>query len=137
MKAVLKMSEILNTMVEVMFENDDDFLKIRETLTRIGIASRRDNKLFQSCHILHKRGRYFILHFKELFILDGKISTITEIDYNRRNTIISLLEEWNLITVIDRDKIQEKLPMNQVKVISFSEKEHWELIPKYNIGNSN
>jgi hypothetical protein len=120
-----------------MFENDDDFLKIRETLTRIGIASRRDNKLFQSCHILHKRGRYFILHFKELFILDGKISTITEIDYNRRNTIISLLEEWNLITVIDRDKIQEKLPMNQVKVISFSEKEHWELIPKYNIGNSN
>ena len=131
------MSEILNTMVEVMFENDDDFLKIRETLTRIGIASRRDNKLFQSCHILHKRGRYFILHFKELFILDGKISTITEIDYNRRNTIISLLEEWNLITVIDRDKIQEKLPMNQVKVISFSEKEHWELIPKYNIGNSN
>ena len=131
------MSEILNTMVEVLFESDDDFLKIRETLTRIGIASRRDNKLFQSCHILHKRGKYYILHFKELFILDGKKSTITEVDYHRRNTIISLLEEWNLITVIDRDKIEEKLPMNQVKVISFSEKDHWDLIPKYNIGNSN
>ena len=131
------MSEILNTMVEVLFESDDDFLKIRETLTRIGIASRRDNKLFQSCHILHKRGKYYILHFKELFILDGKKSTITEVDYHRRNTIISLLEEWGLLEVIDDHKIKEKLSMNQVKVISFSEKHDWELVPKYNIGNTN
>ena len=131
------MSEILNTMVEVLFESDDDFLKIRETLTRIGVASRRDQKLFQSCHILHKRGKYYIVHFKELFLLDGKNSDITDIDIGRRNTIISLLEDWELLEVLTPELIEDKLPMNQVKVITFSEKGEWELIPKYNIGNRN
>ena len=131
------MENLIDEMVEVSFEKDDDFLKIRETLTRIGVASRRDQKLFQSCHILHKRGKYYIVHFKELFLLDGKNSDITDIDIGRRNTIISLLEDWELIEVLTPELIEDKLPMNQVKVITFSEKGEWELIPKYNIGNRN
>ena len=131
------MENLIDEMVEVSFEKDDDFLKIRETLTRIGVASRRDQKLFQSCHILHKRGKYYIEHFKELFLLDGKNSDITDIDIGRRNTIISLLEDWELLEVLTPELIEDKLPMNQVKVITFSEKGEWELIPKYNIGNRN
>ena len=131
------MENLIDEMVEVSFEKDDDFLKIRETLTRIGVASRRDQKLFQSCHILHKRGKYYIVHFKELFLLDGKASDITDIDIARRNTIASLLEDWELLEVLTPELIEDKLPMNQVKVITFSEKEEWELIPKYNIGNRN
>lgn len=131
------MENLIDEMVEVSFEKDDDFLKIRETLTRIGVASRRDQKLFQSCHILHKRGKYYIVHFKELFLLDGKNSDITDIDIGRRNTIISLLEDWELLEVLTPELIEDKLPMNQVKVITFSEKGEWELIPKYNIGNRN
>ena len=128
------MENLIDEMVEVSFEKDDDFLKIRETLTRIGVASRRDQKLFQSCHILHKRGKYYIVHFKELFLLDGKNSDITDIDIGRRNTIISLLEDWELLEVLTPELIEDKLPMNQVKVITFSEKGEWELVPKYNIG---
>ncbi len=131
------MENLIDEMVEVSFEKDDDFLKIRETLTRIGVASRRDQKLFQSCHILHKRGKYYIVHFKELFLLDGKNSDISDIDIGRRNRIVSLLEDWELLEVLTPDLIESKLPMNQVKVITFSEKSEWELIPKYNIGNSN
>lgn len=131
------MENVIDGMVEVSFKKDDDFLKIRETLTRMGVASRREQKLFQSCHILHKRGKYYIVHFKELFLLDGKNSDITENDIARRNTIISLLEDWDLLSVVNEDLISERIPMNQVKVISFSEKDEWELVPKYNIGNSN
>ena len=131
------MENLIDEMVEVSFEKDDDFLKIRETLTRIGVASRRDQKLFQSCHILHKRGKYYIVHFKELFLLDGKNSDISDIDIGRRNRIVSLLEDWELLEVLTPDLIESKLPMNQVKVITFSEKAEWELIPKYNIGNTN
>jgi hypothetical protein len=131
------MENLIDEMVEVSFEKDDDFLKIRETLTRIGVASRRDQRLFQSCHILHKRGKYYIVHFKELFLLDGKKSDISDIDIGRRNRIVSLLEDWELLEVLTPDLIESKLPMNQVKVITFSEKSEWELIPKYNIGNSN
>jgi len=131
------MENLIDEMVEVSFEKDDDFLKIRETLTRIGVASRRDQKLFQSCHILHKRGKYYIVHFKELFLLDGKNSDISDTDIGRRNRIVSLLEDWELLEVLTPDLIESKLPMNQVKVITFSEKAEWELIPKYNIGNTN
>jgi len=130
------MENLIDEMVEVSFENDDDFLKIRETLTRIGVASRREQKLFQSCHILHKRGKYYIVHFKELFLLDGKDSDISDIDIGRRNRIVSLLRDWELLEVLTPDLIENKIPMNQVKVITFSEKDDWELVPKYNIGNS-
>ena len=103
----------------------------------MGVASRREQKLFQSCHILHKRGKYYIVHFKELFLLDGKDADISEVDIGRRNTIINLLEDWNLLSVVDEDSIKERIPMNQVKIITFAEKDEWELVPKYNIGNSN
>ena len=131
------MENLINELVEVTIENNDDFLKIRETLTRMGVASRREQKLFQSCHILHKRGKYYIVHFKELFLLDGKDADISEVDIGRRNTIINLLEDWNLLSVVDEDSIKERIPMNQVKIITFAEKDEWELVPKYNIGNSN
>ena len=127
----------IEEMIECSLNEPDDFLKIRETLTRIGVASRKDKTLFQSCHILHKRGKYYIVHFKELFLLDGKNSDISDIDIGRRNRIVSLLEDWELLEVLTPDLIESKLPMNQVKVITFSEKSEWELIPKYNIGNSN
>jgi len=123
-------------MLEVRINEPDDFLKVRETLTRIGVASRKDNKLFQSCHILHKQGRYFIVHFKELFMLDGKPSNLLENDIQRRNTIATLLSDWGLIDVIDTEQAKNIAPLRQIKVISFKDKHKWELCPKYNIGNA-
>tara|TARA_Y100000385_G_C12793535_1_gene508681 strand:+ start:144 stop:548 length:405 start_codon:yes stop_codon:yes gene_type:complete len=121
--------------VEVELPTPDSFLKIKETLTRIGISSRKDKKLFQSCHILHKKGRYAILHFKELFILDGKHNTFTEEDQARRNTIVNLLEEWELIKIVDPNQTKEPIAsLNQIKIISYKEKDNWELTVKYNIG---
>ena len=124
-------------MLEVTLNEPDDFLKIRETLTRIGVASRKDQKLYQSCHILHKQGRYFIVHFKELFLLDGKPSNLLENDLQRRNTITTLLADWGLISIVDPSKAKDIAPLRQIKVIPFKEKSQWELCPKYNIGNSN
>ena len=124
-------------MLEVTLNEPDDFLKIRATLTRIGVASRKDNKLFQSCHILHKQGRYFIVHFKELFLLDGKPSNLIENDIQRRNTISTLLADWGLINIVNPDVAKDLAPLRQIKVIPFKEKSQWELCPKYNIGNSN
>jgi len=121
-------------MLEVTLNEPDDFLKVRETLTRIGIASRKEKKLFQSCHILHKQGRYFIVHFKELFLLDGKKATLEEGDVARRNTIATLLSDWGLINIIDNSMARDKAPLRQIKVVSFREKSEWELCPKYNIG---
>ena len=124
-----------SSMLEVTLNEPDDFLKIRETLTRIGVASRKDNKLYQSCHILHKQGRYFIVHFKELFLLDGKKSNLEENDVGRRNTIATLMSDWGLLTVENKDKLQPVAPLRQIKIISFKDKDQWELCPKYNIGN--
>ena len=123
-------------MLEVTLNEPDDFLKIRETLTRIGVASRKDQKLYQSCHILHKQGRYFIVHFKELFLLDGKPSNLLENDIQRRNTIATLLADWGLINIVDSAKAKDIAPLRQIKVIPFKEKSYWELCPKYNIGNT-
>ena len=132
------MEDIFNGLgVEITLREKDDFLKIRETLTRIGVASRKDNKLFQSCHILHKQGRYFIVHFKELFLLDGKPSNLVENDIERRNTISTLLADWGLINMVNPDVAKDLAPLRQIKVIPFKEKSQWELCPKYNIGNSN
>jgi len=122
-------------MVEIVIEQPDDFLKIRETLTRIGVASRKENKLFQSCHILHKQGRYFIVHFKELFLLDGKKTNLTENDVQRRNTITTLLSDWGLVKVVEKSQITNCAPLRQIKVIPHKDKKDWELCPKYNIGN--
>ena len=121
-------------MLEVTLREPDDFLKIRETLTRIGVASRKENKLFQSCHILHKQGRYFITHFKELFALDGKEANLTENDIERRNTIAQLLADWGLIAIINATVAEKKAPLSQIKVLSFKEKDEWDLQAKYNIG---
>ena len=123
------------SMLEVTLNEPDDFLKVRETLTRIGVASRKDNKLYQSCHILHKQGRYFIVHFKELFLLDGKKSNLEENDVARRNTIATLMSDWGLILIDDRKKAEPLAPLRQIKIIPFKEKNNWELCPKYNIGN--
>ena len=123
-------------MLEVTLNEPDDFLKVRETLTRIGVASRKDRKLYQSCHILHKQGRYFIVHFKELFVLDGKPSTITENDIQRRNTIAVLLSDWGLLTINSAEQSKDRAPLRQIKVLSFRERDEWELCPKYNIGNT-
>jgi len=121
--------------VEVRLEEEDDFLMVKETLTRLGVSSRKENKLFQSCHILHKRGRYAIMHFKELFILDGLESDISETDIGRRNLIAKLLDEWELCEIIDQDRIKDPLAsMGQIKIISHKDKKDWELIPKYHIG---
>jgi hypothetical protein len=121
--------------IEIRLPEPDNFLKIKETLTRIGIASRKDKKLYQSCHILHKQGRYAILHFKELFILDGKENTFADEDCARRNTIVNLLEEWGLLEVVETEKCQDPIaPLNQVKVLSHKEKAQWILEPKYQIG---
>lgn len=122
-------------MVEIIIDQPDDFLKIRETLTRIGVASRKENKLFQSCHILHKQGRYFIVHFKELFLLDGKKTNLTENDVQRRNTITTLLSDWGLVKVVEKNQIVNCAPLRQIKVIPHKDKKDWELCPKYNIGN--
>ena len=124
-------------MLEVTLNEPDDFLKVRETLTRIGVASRKENKLFQSCHILHKQGRYFIVHFKELFLLDGKKSNLEENDVARRNTITQLMSDWGLITIENSKQLEQLAPMRQIKIIPFKEKDKWELCPKYNIGNKN
>ena len=121
-------------MLEVQLKEPDDFLKVRETLTRIGVASRKDKKLFQSCHILHKQGRYFIVHFKELFALDGKHSNLSDNDIERRNTIAQLLSDWGLISIINPDNAKNKAPLSQIKVISFKDKGNWSLETKYNIG---
>ena len=123
-------------MLEVQLNTPDDFLKVRETLTRIGVASRKDNTLYQSCHILHKQGRYFITHFKELFLLDGKPSNLTLNDIERRNTVATLLSDWGLISFVDERQAEEKAPLRQIKIISFKDKDQWNLCPKYNIGNS-
>ena len=123
-----------NSMLEITLNEPDDFLKVRETLTRIGVASRKDKKLYQSCHILHKQGRYFIVHFKELFLLDGKKSNFEENDLARRNTIAQLMSDWGLIT-IDNAVVEPLAPMRQIKIIPFKEKQEWELCPKYNIGS--
>ena len=124
-------------MLEITLNEPDDFLKIRETLTRIGVASRKDNKLFQSCHILHKQGRYFIVHFKELFLLDGKKSNLEENDLARRNTIGKLLAEWGLIEIVPKaTNIEQPIaPLSQIKIISYKEKDEWLLTAKYNIGS--
>ena len=122
------------SMLEVSLPEPDNFLKVRETLTRIGIASRKDKKLYQSCHILHKQGRYFIVHFKELFALDGKESNITANDVERRNTIAGLLQDWGLLKILHSERADQKASLSQIKVVSHKEKNEWELVPKYNIG---
>lgn len=121
-------------MLEITLREPDDFLKVKETLTRIGVASKRDRKLYQSCHILHKQGRYFIVHFKELFLLDGNKSTFELTDAMRRNTIAQLLSDWGLITLVKAVEDEECAPLRQIKIIPFREKGEWELCPKYNIG---
>jgi hypothetical protein len=121
-------------MIEVTLNEPDDFLKVRETLTRIGVASRKEKKIYQSCHILHKQGRYFIVHFKELFALDGKHANLTLNDIQRRNRIIQLLSDWGLITVLNADNITDIAPLNQIKVLAYKEKNDWILETKYNIG---
>ena len=121
-------------MVEVTLNEPDDFLKVRETLTRIGVASRKEKKIYQSCHILHKQGRYFLVHFKELFALDGKHANLTSNDVQRRNRIAQLLADWGLVGVVNTDKIQDIAPLNQIKVLSYKDKGDWILETKYNIG---
>jgi len=123
-------------MIEIYLDEPDDFLKVKETLSRIGISSRREqNTLYQSCHILHKQGKYFILHFKELFMLDGKTANFSAEDLRRRNTIVSLLDDWSLLRVADREQISEKTNLKQIKIIPFRDKPSWDLRSKYNIGN--
>ena len=127
----------ITDLVEVTLNQQDDFLKVRETLTRIGVASKKEKILYQSCHILHKQGRYYIVHFKELFALDGKPTDISENDLSRRNAIANLLEDWGLITLVDKKSTQTTEPifLSQIKILSHKEKNEWQLIPKYNIGN--
>jgi len=126
---------IVSTFVEVTLQKEDDFLKIKETLTRIGVASRKEKKLYQSCHILHKQGKYYIVHFKELFALDGKPTDFTNEDQARRNAISFLLQEWGLIKIVDAAKFEEnKASMNQIKILPFKEKNDWDLVSKYSIG---
>ena len=121
-------------MIEVVLCEPDDFLKVRETLTRIGVASRKEKKIYQSCHILHKQGKYYIVHFKELFALDGKNTNLSLNDTQRRNRIVKLLSDWGLISVVYEDKISDLAPLNQIKVLAFKEKQEWTLESKYNIG---
>lgn len=126
----------LNQLVEVRLRSPEDFLKVKETLSRIGLASKKENTLYQSCHILHKQGKYYIVHFKELFLLDGKQADFSEGDIARRNRIVSLLEEWELVDLVDPNKIDNPIaPLNQIKIIPFKEKAQWNLITKYTIGN--
>ena len=121
-------------MIEITLNEPDDFLKVRETLTRIGVASRKEKKIYQSCHILHKQGRYYIVHFKELFAIDGKHANLTQNDVQRRNRIIQLLSDWGLITIMNVSKITDIAPLNQIKVLAYKEKHEWILETKYNIG---
>lgn len=131
------MSAIIDSLVEVRIAEEEDFLKIKETLTRIGVASRKEKKIFQSCHIFHKQGKYYLVHFKEMFLVDGKESNISEEDIGRRNKIAELLQEWGLIKVVDEEKIKSpKASMGQIKIINFKEKNEWELCTKYNMGRS-
>tara|TARA_B100000902_G_scaffold276118_1_gene261857 strand:- start:136 stop:552 length:417 start_codon:yes stop_codon:yes gene_type:complete len=120
--------------VEIVLEKEDDFLKVRETLSRIGVASKKDRTLYQSCHILHKQGRYFITHFKELFALDGKEADLTDNDLKRRNAIAKLLSDWGLVKLLDKSIEEEMAPLSQIKILSFKEKDEWTLVTKYNIG---
>ena len=129
------MQSIVDTLIEIKLRDDDDFLKIRETLTRIGICSAKDKKLYQSCHILHKRGKYYIVHFKELFALDGKSTNFSEEDKSRRNAIVKLLQEWELLTIVSDFENEEVAPINTIKIISHKDKSEWELVAKYSIGN--
>jgi hypothetical protein len=125
----------LSKFIEIVFNEPDDFLKVRETLTRIGVSSRKEKVLYQSCHILHKQGQYYVVHFKELFALDGKPSNISENDIQRRNAIAKLLEEWGLIKILNPKLLEDNIaPLHQIKIIAFKEKDEWSLIPKYNIG---
>ena len=123
-------------MLEITLNEPDDFLKVKETLTRIGIASKKDMKLYQSCHILHKQGRYFITHFKELFLLDGNKSTLEKSDIQRRNTIATLLSDWGLVSIVDIQLAKDTAPLRQIKILPFKEKNDWDLSPKYNIGKT-
>lgn len=126
---------MLDTFVEVKLQHEDDFLKVRETLTRIGVASRKEQTLYQSCHILHKQGRYYIVHFKELFALDGKPSNFGEEDRGRRNAIVGLLSEWGLVKILSEENAKEPVaPLSQIKILPHKEKDDWELVAKYNIG---
>ena len=126
---------MIDSLIEVKLEKEQDFLKIKETLTRIGVASRKENKLYQSCHILHKQGKYYIVHFKELFALDGKQTDFSQDDKGRRNTIAALLEEWGLLKLVSQDKIKDpRSPLSQIKILSFKEKPNWECVAKYTIG---
>ena len=126
---------LIQSLLEVTLQKEDDFLKIKETLTRIGVSSKKEKTLYQSCHILHKKGKYYIVHFKELFLLDGLDSDISETDIGRRNTISKLLEQWGLLTVVDKEKMNATLtPLNQIKILPFKEKVDWLLVPKYHIG---
>jgi hypothetical protein len=127
--------DVLSTLIEVTLENKEDFLKVKETLTRIGVSSKKEKKLYQSCHILHKQGRYYILHFKELFALDGKDTNFDDEDLGRRNTIASLLEEWKLVKIVNHSKVEvPRTLMSRIKIISHKEKHEWELVAKYNVG---
>lgn len=124
----------VDSLIEVSLFNQEDFLKIKETLTRIGVASKKDNTLFQSCHILHKQGKYYIVHFKELFVLDGKPSNFSDEDRSRRNTIATLLEQWGLLKIKSINNVEGLAPISQIKIISHKEKDDWDLVAKYNIG---
>ncbi len=129
------MNDIVNTLLEIKLGEEDDFLKVRETLTRIGVASRKDKTLYQSCHILHKQGRFYIVHFKEMFALDGKPSNFTQEDKGRRNTIAMLLQDWGLLRVVDvKQADSPRTPLNQIKILPHREKDEWTLVQKYNIG---
>ena len=134
MSQVAEVQWTRESMVEVKLSQPDDFLKVRETLSRIGVASRKEKKLYQSCHILHKQGKYYIVHFKELFALDGKTANLTQNDVQRRNRITQLLADWGLITIVNGDSILDIAPLNQIKVLAYKEKGEWELESKYNIG---
>jgi hypothetical protein len=127
--------DLVDKLIEVELPNDESFLKIKETLTRIGIASKKDRKIYQSCHILHKQGKYYIVHFKELFMLDGKVNNFDAEDQARRNTIVKLLAEWGLVKVVEAEKINEPIaPLSQIKILPYKEKGEWELVAKYSIG---
>lgn len=129
------MQNVVDSLIEVRLQERDDFLKVKETLTRMGVSAKKENKLYQSCHILHKQGKYYIVHFKELFALDGKPSDISENDYARRNTIINLLCDWGLIEIVQKDLTVEPIaPLSQIKILPYKEKNNWELVAKYNIG---
>lgn len=134
MSAEIEVKWSPDQMVEVTLNEPDDFLKVRETLTRIGVASRKEKKIFQSCHILHKQGKYYIVHFKELFALDGKRSNLFENDIQRRNRVTQLLQDWGLVNIVDAEKVQDSAPLSQIKVLSYKDKGDWTLESKYNIG---